>query len=365
MSININQAADLLMATLGKFEKDRFQLTLTHQTYEVLNQWFKSDKVVYDGGDRVEWYVQLDDSQNASQTRLYDTDNVNVPQVMRQAYANWTHAKTSWAFDVRELAMNKGNSTRIYNLLRSRVAASYKDMADKLEELAWQTPTGATDDLNPTGIFGYLCQGTDGQTGDWDGYSPNYWTTSSSTFNSGNLACSSTSNTRWANYYADHDGNLDDSLLKIMRRAIRKTKFQTPVVAGKALDPESGFSKFRLYTTSAVLDEWEELATKSDDRLGADLGKYAGAVTFKNMPLIWVDSLDTAKTYVYGKNPIIGVNHNHFYPIVLADNNFRITKPTPKSDAHNVLQGFVDVTYQYVCNNRRTGGFLVSEYQGT
>lgn len=365
MGININQCADLLMATLGNYEKDRFQLTLTHTTAEALNKWFKKDKVVYDGGDRAEFYVQLDDSQNASHTRLYDTDNVNVAQVMRQGTVEWTHAKTSWAFDVREIAMNKGNKTRIWNLLKSRVAAAYKDLADLLEEAAWKTPTSATDDLNPHGIPGWLCQGDSDSTGDFTGYTPNYWTTSSSTYNAGGLTCSSSTNTRWANFYADHNGNLDDSLLKILRRAFRKTKFATPQIASMALDPESNFSNFRLYTTSAVLDELEEIATKSDDRLGADLGKYAGAVIFKGLPFIYIDMLDTLKTYVYGKNPIFGVNHNHFYPIVLSENNFRITKPTPKADAHNVLQGHVDVTYAYVCDNRRTGGFLISEYQGS
>lgn len=363
MGININRATDLLMATLGHYEKDRFQLTLDHQTYEVLNQWFKKGKTLYDGGDRAEFYIQLKDSNNASHTRLYDTDNVNVAQVMTQGTQNWTHAKTAWAFDVRELAMNKGNRTRIYNMLRSRVAAAYKDLADLLEESAWKTPTSATDDLNPCGIFGWLTQGTNAQTGDFDGYNPNYWTTSDSDFYAGGINCTSSVSTKWANYYADHDDALDHSLLKLMSRAIRKTGFQTPIVAGKALDPESGYSNFRIYTNDEVLSELEDLAIKSDDRVGADLGKYSGAVTYKNIPLRYVDILDTAKTYVYGGNPIVGVNHNHFYPIVLSDNNFRITRPTPRSGSHNVLEGFVDVTYAYVCDNRRAGGWLISDME--
>jgi len=361
--IRIELAPDLLYSTLQKFEKDMFAMTLSHTHYEALNQWFKKDKLVVDGGDQVNFYVQLKDSNNASHTSLFDTDNVNVANVMSEGVVKWTHAKTAWAFDVRQLAMNRGNATRVYNLLKSRVMAAYKDLADLLEEAAWKTPTDANDVESPHGVFGWLCQGSDGDAGAFSGYSPNYWTDSESTYDAGGISCSATVNPRHANFYADHDDKLTDDLLKLARRAFRKTYFQSPIVAGQALDPKSGFSNFRIYTNSDVLDVLEETALKSDDRVGADLGKYAGAVLFKNIPIRYVDILDDAKAYVYGGNPIVGVNHNHFHPVVLRDNNFRKTKPTPKSGSHNVLQGFVDLSYAYVCDNRRAGGWLISDFQ--
>ena len=54
----------------------------------------------------------------------------------------------------------------------------------------------------------------------------------------------------------------------------------------------------------------------------------------------------------------------HFYPIVLADNNFRKTPAAAKNGSHNVLEAFIDLTYAYVCDNRRAGGFLISDWEG-
>lgn len=364
--ISIEQAVDLGYATLQAFEQDAVQIAMKKQTYEVVNRWFAGDKKILGGGKKVTWDLTLKDTGNAKQVNMFETDNPNIANVNKEGEVNWTHFQNSFSYSIKELSINRDNKTRIFNLLRNRRLNCARETADKLEELAWRTPTSSDDSKNPFGLFGWLTQGTNGSSGAFEGYTPNYWTDSSSTFNAGGIACSSTTNTRWANYYADHDGNLDDSMIKKLRRAFRKAKFQTPKVAGMAIDPKSDYNNFRLYTNSDVLDEVEELLTKSDDRIGYDLGKYAGNAIFKGIPFIYVSELDDAKQYVYGKDPIVGVNHNHFYPIVLRDENFRWNKPMPHGPGqHNVLTVYLDLSYAYVCNNRRVAGFLLSEYQGS
>ena len=368
--ITITQAIDLGKATLESFEQDEFQVALKHQCYEVLNQWFKKDRVVLDGGDRVTRYISLRDTGNASQVRMYETDTPNVANVDEVIRIDWTHAQVSFSYSVKEIAMNKGNKVRIYNLLEQRRTNAFREFADLLEELAWRTPTGSGDDRNPFGIPAWLVQDNsdDSETGDFVGTTGNYWSTADGTFNPGSISVSETTNPRWANYYADHGASLDDSMLKKLRRAFRKTNFQSPMFAKQAIDPDSSFSKFRLYTNSKVLDELEEIATKSDDRLGADLGKYCGAVIFKGIPFIYVNVLDddssfsTQQGLVYGGAPIFGVNHNPFYPVVLDGEYFRVNDPMTKVGQHNVLTVYIDLSYAYICDNRRTGGFLISDY---
>jgi len=368
--ITIDAAIDLGYATLEEFDKDTFEMALKHQTYEVLSQWFAKDKVQTDGGDRVTRHVSLRDTGNAAQVRMYETDTPNVTNVAEIVKVEWTHHQNSFSYSVKELAMNKGNKNRIYSLLKMRRMNCLRESADMLEELAWKTPTSAVDDRNPFGIPGWLVQPDSdptGAVGSFIGYVPDYTTaddSASAATTCGNIACSATTNPRWANYYEDHQGNLDDTLLKRLRRSFRKTKFQTPTIAREAIDPKSNFSKFRLYTNSAVLDELEEIATKSDDRIGYDLGKYAGATIFKGVPFLYVDVLDTELTYVGGGDPIYGVNHNHFYPVVLDGENFRMNKPMSKVGQHNVLTVYLDLSYAYICDNRRTGGFLISNYNG-
>ena len=366
--ITVEQAIDLGQATLESFEQDALQVALKHQSYEVLNKWFKGDKLQLDGGDRVTRYITLRDAGNAQHVRMYDVDTPNVANVDEVIQVNWTHAQVSFTYSIKELAMNKGNRSRIYSLLKQRRMNAFREFADLLEEAAWETPASATDDRSPFGIPAWLAQGDTGSGEEgFVGYLPDFTTagdTESAFTTIGGLACSSTTNPRWASYYADHQGFLDDRLLKILARAFRKTKFQSPMFAKQAIDPESGFSNFRLYTNDAVLTEIDEIARKSDDRLGHDLGKYAGSTIYKGIPFKYVDVLDTELTYVRGANPIYGVNHNHFYPVCLNGENFRINKPMSKVGQHNVLTVYVDLSYAYICDNRRVGGFLTSDWEG-
>lgn len=364
--ITIQQAIDLGKATLEHFEQDKLQVALKHQCYEVLNQWFGKDKVQIDGGDRITKYISLRDTGNAMHTRMYDTDTPNVANVDEIIKVEWTHAQTSFTYSVKELAMNSGNRSRIYSILKQRRMNAFREFADLLEEAAWKTPTGASDDLNPFGIPGWIAQPAADPAeaaGSFNAYVGNYWQDSAQTFNVGNVECTSSKNSRWANYYEDHGGKMDSSLLKRLGRSFRKTKFQSPMFAKQSIDPESGFSNFRMYTNSAVLDELEDIARKSDDRVGSDLGKYAGSTIYKGIPFVYVDLLDTAKQYVYGKDPIYGVNHSHFYPAVLSGEYFRVNEPMSKVGNHNVLTVYVDLSYCYICDNRRTGGFLISNWQ--
>lgn len=366
--ITIDQAIDLGYATLQAFEQDAVEIALKHVTYEVVNRWFKGDKKQLDGGKKVTFDITLKDTGNAEHYDMYASDTPNVASVNKEGEVNWVHFKNSFSYSIKELAMNRSNKRRIFNLFKNRRTNCARETADALEEAAWKTPSSSTDTVVPHGIPAWICQAdADGSTGDFVGYVGDYTTSddAESAYSSvGNISCTSTTNARWANWYADHNNNLDDTLLKLLRRGFRKTGFQTPIVAKQAIDPNSGFSNFRLYTSSVVLDEVEELATKSDDRLGADLGKYAGNVIFKGIPFVYVDALDTELTYVYGADPIFGVNHNHFYPVVLADENFRWNKPMNKVGQHNVFTVYLDLSYAYVCDNRRTAGFLISDWEG-
>jgi hypothetical protein len=154
-----------------------------------------------------------------------------------------------------------------------------------------------------------------------------------------------------------------------MSKAMRQTGFQTPAIAGEAVDPKSDYYNFTLYTNGTVIETLEDMAIKADDNVGADLGKYQGAVTYKNLPLRWVeqldDSADTLK-YVCGGNPILGVNHNWFYPIVLSDFNFKWSEPISGGVTQNdVFTVFMTVYFQYVCKNRRQAGFLISDWENS
>lgn len=363
--ITAEQAIDLGYATLQAYEPNAVQMALKKTTYEVVNRWFPKAKKL-DGGKKVTFDLSLGDTGNGMFKKMYQTDTPNVANVVKEGEVQWVDYQNSFSYAIQELEVNRGNKTRIFDLLRNRKLNCARETADDLEGAGWITPESATDTDKPHGIAGWIVPGTADSTGDFYGYLPHYTTAddASSAYSTiAGLSCSSTANNRFANWYADHNGKLDDSCLKLLRRAIRKTHFQTPVVADQAIDPESDFSNFRLYTNSDVLDEFEEIATKSDDQIGTDLGKYAGAVIFKRIPIIYIDELDTDRTYIRGGDPIYGINHNHFYPVVLSGINFEWRKPMNKVGQHDVFTVYLDLRFAYVCDNRKAGGFLLSNYQ--
>jgi len=361
--ITIDQAVDLGYATLQSFKQDDFAITLKHPKYEAINHWFRKDKMMLDGGDRVTRYISLGDTGNAQFVRLYQTDQPNVTNTDKEIKVEWTHAITSFTYSRKELAMNLGNKVRVYNYLKSRRMNAFREFADLLEEAAWTTPTSSSDDLNPHGIPAWLSEGTNGSTGGFTGYSGVYNDGSGTTYNVGNIASSSTVNSRWASYYGDHDNTLGDNVLTQLSRAFRKCGFQAPLEPEKVFH-NNEFGNFRLYSNDAVIGDMEQTARKSDDALGADLGKYAGRTMYKGIPLVYVDVLDTALTHVRGTNPIYGVNHDVFYPVVLSGEYFRINKPMTKVGQHNVFTVYVDLSYAYICENRQMAGFLLN-YQAS
>jgi len=357
--ITVDQAVDLGYATLQSFKQDDFAIALKHPKYEAVNHWFREDKIQLDGGDRVTRYIQLNDTGNAQFVRLYQTDQPNVVNTDKEIKVEWTHAISSFTYSRKELAMNLSNKVRVYNYLKSRRMGCFREFADLLEEAAWTTPTSASDDLNPHGIPAWIAEGTNGNTGAFTGYTANYNASSETAYNVGGIPCTASVNSRWANYYADHDNVLGSNLLTLLRRAFRKCGFQAPLEPTRVFE-DNEFGNFRLYSNDAVIGDIEATATKSDDRLGADIGKYAGRTLFKGIPFVYVDILDTALQHIRGTNPVYGVNHDVFYPVVLGGEYFRINKPMNKVGQHNVFTVYVDLSYAYICENRQFAGFLLN-----
>lgn len=358
-NITIDQAVDLGYSTLQQFDKDDVTMTLVHSNYEPINIWFQNDKKVVTGGDEIQFDVSLRDTGNAKHTSLYGEDTRNVNNVTAKGKVEWKKATTNFSYTLEELSINQGNPQRIYDLIKNRRDNMIREFVDLLYEAAFTVPTDADDAVNPYGIPGWLTLGTDGSTGDWTGYVGNYQ--DGVDYNVGNITCSSSQNSRWASYYADHDGELGDNLLSLLRRAMRKTKFKAPLLAQK-VGKDMSFTNFRMYTNDNVMDNLESLADAKDDNVGYDLGKYHGTVVFKGIPFEYVDILDTADTNVYGTDPVFGVNHDCFKPYILNGFDFEISKPmNNKENQHNVLSVYMDLIYGYVCKDRRMGGFLVSQ----
>ena len=361
MEVDIDVAKDLGYATLQRIKKDNLAMTFGTGHYELFNTWF-GEKAEKDSGDVIKDYITLKDTGNGKHISMWEDDSHNVLNTDEEITTNWVHYTTNMDYNAIEVAINQDNPVRIYNMLNSKQLNMFREMAEQLQLAAVLSPSSASDKKHPHGLSAWLSMGTDDSSGDWSGYSGRYNDGSGTTYNLGGVASSASVNPRWASYYADHKGQLGDFLLDCLFRATTQTKFIVPIVPKKGkIGEDSGFANFRFYCGIEILQSMEHLLRKSDDRIGVDLGKYNNMIVYKGIPFIYLEELNTARSTLYGTNPLFGVNHDHFKITILKNRDFIIGKPYQRDDNHNVLTVPVDLTYAIHTNNRQRAGFLISQ----
>ena len=129
----------------------------------------------------------------------------------------------------------------------------------------------------------------------------------------------------------------------------------------KTMNDPSAKDKFSMYTSDNVIGTINQLYAQGDDQVGRFINQHYGVPQFKGIPLQYVDLLDTADTTRYGTDPIFGVNHDLFYPVVHSEWDFHMDEPRKRDNQHLVITADMDLVYTYIFENRRYAGFLVSE----
>ena len=303
---------------------------------------FGKDKSTLDGGDRIEGFITLTDTGNAKHVSLWEEDSDNVVNTDDKWSVNWTHASTNMSYNRIELAMHMGDDLKVYNYLNGKRKNMFREFGELLQDAIFQTPTSASDEKNPHGLPAWLSFGTDGSTGGFTAYKGHYNDGSATEYDIGGITSTSTSKSRWASYWADHDGNLGDNLLTILDEATIKTNFIPPVIVEEA-GPKHSFANYRYFTSIAILKNLNHLLLQSDDKVGPDLGKYHGLTIYKGVPFVYVEKLDTANTNTYMTDPLIAANLDYIKVFVLRENNFVVSKPTSRDQMHNILKVHVDL----------------------
>lgn len=362
-NIVLDQAVDIINATLVDLKKKRNLMTYAYTNYRLLNSLWNG-RVKVGGGKNIERYITLGDEGNAKHRGNWEEDTHNVVNITEVIKAYWVTASSNFSYNVIESDMNQG-AAQIYDVVEAKYNNCLRELSDEMYEGCLTTPTSSADKLNPKALPAWISYGTNGSTGGWTCYGGRYndggGVATTADFNSGDIASSATSNARWASYYADHDGDLDESLLVLLDRATRKLNFEGPQYP-KALDETGrGGGRFSLYSNDNVIGNINLLYAKSDDQMGYRIGSHFGVPTFKQMPFEYVGILDTANTTIYGTDPIFGVNHELFYPVVLGNWDFKIGKPRARDQQHLVVTTDIDVVYTWICENRQFGGFLVNQ----
>jgi hypothetical protein len=356
MALSVQQCLDLVNSTRDHFTLDKLSVALNYPRYEVLNDILKNHKKV-GAGENWETNIQLTDASNGGQVgMLFNNDTSNQTDTDKKVVTPWRRYTNNCSYDRIALSINAGEKTRVYNYLKSKMTSMYRKSADDMQNIFWGAPTGAADTTSALGVSSWLTLGTNDTSG-FTGGDASYQ--DGNTFNPGGLDPSVYS--KWNSYYADHNGNLGETLLDQLGDACRATDFEAPMSPGKVEGvDENAFNKMRFYTSNEVIKQVEKVARNSDDRIGYDLGKYKGKTLYKGIPFNYVKILDTANSTLYGTNPLYAINFDQLYPIVLEDWYFQ-----PDTDknafSHTVMTQYTDLVWNLHCDNRQQAGFLISQ----
>lgn len=353
--LSMSQLADLTTTTLEDLPKLQFETPLQYQDYIAVNQFLRGGKgrrIEFQSGYGIKRNIMLTQSANAKHVQQYESTAVNVADVQSQLTAPWAHAQTHWSIERREALMNRAPA-RFVDLLESRRVDAMLSLADLLEERAWKSINTSADTRNPRGIPYHVTIGADAENGFYGGQTRDEAGTAITSVS----GITPVDQDRWCNYYSDYAGpTAADAMVQKMHEVYRKIRFKAPRIV-KDLDrgPLSGYA---IYVDGTTIDEYEEYTRKSNDNIGYDVGKFAGNTAFQRVPITWVPILDTASTSTRGANPIYFINHNKFKMFVLRGDNLRESEPMVDRNQHNVITTFVDLSYNYICLDRRSQGLI-------
>jgi hypothetical protein len=359
--MTLAQFTTLLNATQPDFTPGQLAMTLNYRKYEVTNTILPEFKKL-GSGQSFQTHIQLLDSPNGGNTGMFFAqDNATIYDTDQTATSNYRHYVNSCTYDAAQLDINRGDRVQRYDYIKSQRMAMHRKTADDMKETFWSAPASASDTTAPIGPFGWLVMGTDNDTGSYSGGDPYYL--DGNTYSAGGLATATYP--KWKSYYADHNGKLDETLLDLITTAMRKTSFEVPLVPNiQAVDGVDTKvpQKVKMYTSNAVLTAIEKIARNSDDRLGYDIGKYMGETTIKGITLGYNEIFDTASTYLYGSDPIVAINWDVMYPVVVRNWYFK-SKVKEHPFSHNAFNEFIDLYWAGVHNeNRQQSGFLISNH---
>lgn len=363
--ISNSDLIDLQRTTLENLPNLDFEVALDLQNYLVVNHWFRDEKIQVDSGTSIKRNILLDDSGNAQYVRLYQKTPINVADVQRQITAPWVQIQTHYSIERREALRNRAPA-RYIELLKSRRVDGMLSLANKLERTAWSAPQNAGDDLNPRGLFYWLSKAVPSNGVGYDaaidsvtngggfvGRRIIYGDGTTSLTDKAGL--NPTVEAKWRNYADVYSAVSTSDLVKKMRRAFHSVNFQSPMIAK---DLESGpKSKYKIYTPLSVLTSLEELVQSQNvgsEKLGPDLAAFHGVTAFRRVPLLYAPVLDPDSS-----EPVVGVNHAKFFPIVQEGDWLRESEPMADVEQHNVITTFIDSSFQFFCSNVREAGFVI------
>ena len=366
--ITPQDVADLVASILPDLDRMNWELISPNlQDYEMMSHWLRDDKIVFGDGLYIKKNLLSQLSGAASHTGMTDTDDVDIPDLMDDIQVPWRHAQTKWGYHYQtDILMNRGKST-INDTVKPRRITAMIDLAGELEQKAWQVPN-STDKLNPYGLPYWVTYNngtTAGVNNATPGFNAGYPIGPDNVAHTTIAGLNTNDSPNFKNYTTNYAAVNKIDLLPKMRTALRKTNFRSPVTKEDMSTPRGNDRRY--YIDEVTASAFETLGEAQNENLGRDLAPYTGGaggggvqdvdgtLTFKKNPLVWVPQLDDTTVFptTIATNPIYQIDHAVFYPYCLKGDYLRESGPVVAPNQHNMYRTFMDLTYNFICVNRR------------
>lgn len=334
MGLDITDISDIIVTCQQNLGKGKFtDLAPDRQNYPFAEQIMTEKKIKLSGGFNINRNVRTTTGDAAKHVTLMEEDQTNIPDLMDQLTVPWRHSSTSFGFSRRVMNMHKGGA-ELVDYYQSQRSAAELDLYTIIEDAGWDKPADKSDKTTPWGVLQYIVKN------------------STAGFTGGNPAgfddCAGMDVDdvpAWKNYSYPYKVISKTDLLAGIRSGMRKTKWSSPI-----RNPE--YAKTRpnqeMFTNDYVIGKMEELAEAQNDRLGFNLNPAFGEVAFKRVPVYYVSTLDDDAS-----NPIYCIDWACFYPVCLNGEYFQEDPPAKSASQHTVLEVFIDLTWNVLCDNRR------------
>ena len=368
---DISALSDLLADTLRDLPVNQFEIALDQPQYPFCNI-LKDENITSRGGVSIQKNIVLNThlGQAANRT-MYQTDNPIVGNAMSVINVPWAFVGANYSYDINELLMNKNDRAGFVDLIMERRQVALTQLALLLENNGWGVPQSSGDTVTPFGMqyyFPFAANGS-GITKGFIGSTIRYSNGTSGTVCAGVDAGTLTNFRSYVGTY----NKVDNSLLRLLRSAIRQTHFEFPAFMD---DPgnvnEKIDSSHGIYVNDTTMSELEDLLQKMGDA-GSKASLTAGVnvqtdvegkayVMLDGIPIMYNPYLDTETvTNTAGNsvnpNSILCVRWNAVRPTVLEDMWNHESLPMADRGQHTTLTVYWDSTFNNVIVDRRRAGF--------
>lgn len=328
---------DLAKATLNNLGAPKIQqIAQSLQEYIVPSKLMNLAETLK-GSKGIQRTLMLKQSDTAQFKGLFAKDNLNIPSLLQQIVVPWVHLDDGWAWERREILENTGESL-IANIIKPRRGNCMLNIFKQLEEKFWGLVS--TDPLIPWGLQYWIVKNA---SAGFNGGVPSGYTTVG--------GVSPTTFPNWTNWTDQYTVVSPADLIAKMRLAQYKTQFKSPINIAD-INSITGSNR-KIFTTWAVYEQFIRIAQQQNENLGSDLSKYANMVLFSGLEIKPVPQLD-----VLAENDVYMIDFDSFQIKVLEGDNMRESEPKFSKDSHNVMEQYIDFTFNFMCVDRRANAVI-------